>query len=133
MRVTRHLLTLFIALTLLAGSLPTALSQGQLAVEKNVKLSRGKTKTLRGKTDSYTSYVYKVRAEKDRTLEARLTSDNNTATFSIVPPGTQTLENGAGVKEWTGVLPETGVYSIIVAVPGSASVEVPYTLQLTIQ
>lgn len=133
MRVNRRLLTSFIVLALLAGSLPAALAQGQFAVEKKVRLSRGKTKTLRGKTDSSTSYVYKIQADKDRRLEARLTSEAATATFSIVPPGTQILENGAGVKEWTGVLPETGIYSIIVAVQASAGAEVPYTLELTLQ
>ena len=133
MQAIRHLFTSFILLALLVGILPPAFAQGHTAVEKRVRLSSGKTKSLRGKADSSTSYVYKLRAEKDRRLEARVSSEGGTATFSIVPPGTQTMENAAGVKEWAGVLPETGEYSIVVTMNTSGDAEIPYTLELTIR
>lgn len=133
MRTTRNLLISFALFGLLAGSAPPSLAQGQIAIERRIKVSRGKTKTLRGKADSSTSYVYKIRAEKDRTLEARVSSEGGVATFSIVPPGTQILENAAGVKEWSGALPESGEYSIVVAMNATVAAKTPYTLELTIR
>jgi hypothetical protein len=111
--------------------MPQALAQGRIAIEKRISLSRNKTKTVRGKTDSSTSYIYRMRAQKDQKLEVRVTSEGGVATFSIIPPGTQILENAAGVKEWAGTLIETGDYSIIVAVSSSGVEKIPYTLEVT--
>jgi hypothetical protein len=133
MRVAKHILASLVLLTLLAGSAPLFFAQDLVAIERRVRLSRGKTKTFRNKGDSSTSYVYKLRAEKDRRLEARLSSEGGSATLSIVPPGTQTLENAAGVKEWSGVLPETGEYSVVVAMSTTGNAKLPYTLELTIR
>ena len=131
MKTTKYLTIAFILLALITAGMPHASAQGGIAIEKRIRLSRGKTKTVRGKTDSSTSYIYKMRAQKDQTLEARLTSDGGAATFSIIPPGTQILENAAGVKEWAGTLTETGEYSIIVAVSSSGVDKIPYTLEVT--
>src|SRR3712207_2228435 len=109
----------FFLIALSTGDMPRVLAQGNLAIEKRMSLSRGKTRTVRGKIDSSTSYVYKTRARKDQRLEARVNSEGGAVTFSIIPPGTQTLENAAGVKEWSGVLPADGEYLIIVAVNSS--------------
>jgi hypothetical protein len=132
MNTTRYLTISFIMLALITAGMPTALSQGRIAVEKRIHISRNKTKTVRGKTDSSTSYIYKMRAQKDQKLEARITSEGEVATFSIIPPGTQILENAAGVKEWAGTLTETGDYSIIVAISSSGVDKIPYTLAITI-
>jgi hypothetical protein len=133
MKVVKHLTITFILLALITGNTSPASAQGQSAVEKRIHLSRGKTKTVRGRTDSSTSYVYKMRAQKEQKLEARITSEGGVATLSIVPPGAQILENAAGVKEWAGQLPETGEYSIIVAVNASGENKIPYTLEITIR
>ncbi|HEY0323313.1 MAG TPA: hypothetical protein VGC66_20315 [Pyrinomonadaceae bacterium] len=133
MTINKYLTISLILLALSIGSTPLASAQGQVGVEKRISLSRGKTKTIRGKTDSSTSYIYKMRAQKDQKLVARVTSDGGVATFSIVPPGTQILENAAGVKEWSGMLPETGDYLIIVAVSSSGVDKISYTLELTIR
>ena len=133
MNIARHLIVSFILLAFVTGSTPLALSQGQIAIQKRIHLSRGRTKTVRGKTDSSTSYIYTMRAQKDQKLEVRLTSEGGVATFSIIPPGTQTLENAAGVKDWSGTLPENGEYSIIVAVSSSGADRIPYTLEATIR
>lgn len=133
MQAIRHLFTAFVLIALLVGTLSPSFAQGRIAVEKRVRLSSGKTKTIRGKANASTSYVYKLRADKDRRLEARISSEGGTATFSIVPPGTQIMENAAGIKEWAGVLPETGEYVVVVTMNTSGDTEVPYTLELTIR
>jgi predicted secreted protein len=133
MRTTLRLLISLAMLSLPIANTPPALAQGQIAVEKKISLSRGKTRTLRGRADSFTSYVYKFRAEKGRSLQARVTSEGGTATFSIVPPGTQILANAAAVKEWQGTLPEQGVYSVVVAMNTTGDAMTPYTLELTLQ
>ena len=133
MNTIRYLTISFILLALITAGMPTASSQGRIAVEKRIHISRNKTKTVRGKTDSSTSYIYKMRAPKDQKLEVRITSEGEVATFSTIPPGTQILENAAGVKEWAGTLTETGDYSIIVAIGSSAVDEIPYTLAVTMR
>ena len=133
MRATVRLLISLVLLSVPVINTPLSLAQGQIAVQKKISLSRGKTKTLRGRADSFTSYVYKFRAEKGRSLQARVSSEGGTATFSIVPPGTQILGNAAGVKEWSGTLTESGVYSVIVAMNSTADTRTPYTLELTLQ
>jgi hypothetical protein len=133
MNLTKHLTISFALLALTITSVPAALAQGRLAVEKRIHLSRGKTKTVRGKTDSSTSYIYKMRAQKDQQLEARITSEGGAATFSIIPPAGQNLGNAAGVKEWSGRLPEAGEYLIVVAVTSGGADETPYTLEVTIR
>ena len=134
MNSNRYLTVSFILLALLTGGAPLAAqAQTRIAVEKRIQLSRGRTRTIRGKADSTTSYVYKLRARKDQTLEARVTSEGGAASFSIVPPGTQILDNAAGVSQWSGALPEDGEYFIIVTISTSGEAEIPYTLELTMK
>lgn len=131
MNTTRYLTVLFLLLALFIASPPVALAQGNIAIEKRIHVSRGKTRTIRGRTDSTTSYVYKLRARKDQALEVRLTSEGEVATFSIVPPAPPALENAAGVKQWSGTLTEDGDYSIIVAISSKGLDKVAYTLEVT--
>ena len=133
MRALKHLFTTLVLIAFLAGSIPLSLAQGRIAVERRVRLSRGKSKTIREKAASSTSYAYRIRAEKDQRLEARITSEGGTATFSVVPPGTQILENSMGVKEWSGALPESGEYTIVVVTNTQGEGKFPYTLELTIR
>lgn len=134
MKAMKRLIVSLVLLALITGSAPYALAQqGRLAVEKRISLTRGRTRKIQGKTDSSTSYVYKLRAQKDQQLQARITAEGDVATFSIVPPGTEILENAAGVKEWSGTLPQTGEYSIIVSITSNSELKTPYTLELSIK
>ncbi len=134
MKSVKRLIVSLILSALIAGHLPLVLAQqGRLAVEKRISLSRGRTRKIQGKTFSSTSYVYKLRAQKEQQLTARITAEGDVATFSIVPPGTESLENAAGVKEWSGTLPQTGEYSIVVSITSNSELKVPYTLELTIK
>jgi P pilus assembly chaperone PapD len=133
MQTAKNLLISSIVLALLLGGATLVSAQKSIAKEKRISLSQGKSKTIRGKTDSQTSYVYKFRAQKDQNLEAKLTSEGSAATFSIVPPVVQTLENAAAVTQWSGALPEAGEYSIVVVMNSKAATKMPYTLELTIK
>lgn len=134
MKATKRLIVSLILPALIAVSVPPGLAmQASRAVEKRISLSSGRTRKIQGRTDSSTSYVYKLRAKKDQHLDARVTAEGGVATFSVVPPGTEILENAAGVKEWSGTLPQTGEYSIIVSITSNSELKSPYTLELTIK
>ena len=131
MKAMKHLVISFMLLALLNVCAPQALAQGRIAKEKRIGLSRGRTKTVRGKADPSTSYIYKIRAQQDQRLEARLMSEGSVATFSLIPPGPRILENAAGVTQWSGTLPQAGEYSIVVVVNSTGEAKIPYTLELT--
>jgi hypothetical protein len=131
--VSKHLIVLSVFLSLLVTSAPFASAQRETAKERRVRFSRGQSKaTLQGKAKNGVSYIYKVTAQKDQKLEVRLTSDGS-LTFSIVPPGTHTLDNAAGVSQWSGSLPESGDYSIVVATNKKEAAKIPYTLEVEIK
>lgn len=133
MHTVNRILVSTIMLVLVVGLAPLAVAQTTIAREKRVKISRGQSKKIIGKTDATTNYVYKIRAQKDQTLEARITSEGGAATFSVVPPGTQVLENAAAVSQWSGALPETGEYSIVVVMNTKSATKTPYTLELALK
>lgn len=115
---------------------PAKHDQTDIAIEKRLRLKKGKA-TVRGKSDYGTSYVYKLKAKKDQRLEVRVTSTDSTninaVTFSVIPPGSKTLEGAAGVSSWTGVLPDAGEYSIVVVINTKGALKVPYTLEVMLQ
>lgn len=135
--VSSIVLMLLVGIALIAlaqtASAQATPSQTTIAREKRVKLSRGQSKKIVGKTDATTNYVYKIRAQRDQSLEARITSEGGAATFSIIPPGTQILENAAAVSQWSGTLPETGEYSIVVVMNTKGATKMPYTLELALK
>jgi hypothetical protein len=71
--------------------------------------------------------VYSLRAREGQTMSVHLATGDRTS-FTVYAP-TDTVADADGVKDWSGQLPETGRYQIIVATDATAS----YTLEVTIR
>ena len=102
-------------------------------VKKQVKFARGRNKaTLRGSAKYGMSYVFNLGAKAGQTMEVRLNGRNSELSFSVIAPDDETMEGGFGVSEWSGELPQSGNYSIVVVMNDENAASVPFTLEVKI-
>jgi hypothetical protein len=136
-RQAKYIIIPLILLAHLPGSMPQIGAQNMkhTVVERRVKFAPGKTKAiLRGKANYAMSYVYLVGARKDQTMEVHLNSKGSLAKFSITAPkATESIEGAFLVSDWTGKLPESGDYTIVVVMNEEKAANVAYTLEVAIK
>jgi hypothetical protein len=97
-------------------------------INKRVRFARGRTTSvIKDTVRLCTSHVYSLRAREGQTMSVHLATGDKTS-FTVYTP-TDTVVDADGVKDWSGQLPETGQYQIIVATDATA----PYTLEVTIR
>ena len=104
-------------------------------VTKEVKFARGKNQaTLRGSAKYGMSYAFELRAKEGQTMDLSLVGKNSQLAFSLeAPPDDDTMENGFLVTKWSGKLPKSGRYSIVVVMNDEHSTSVPFTLEIKIR
>lgn len=123
----------FLAFLLLTGG-PTAWAQ------KRIKFPTGRTTVmLKGKTTGGPSesggmnpVIYVLRARKGQQLTLRLTSAKKNAVFSVYLPGMDLLEGAQNRTDWSGMLPKSGDYEIIVF-PQDEITNTTFTLDVAIR
>jgi hypothetical protein len=76
--------------------------------------------------------AYVLRARKGQTMILHLTSAKKNAVFGLYAPGMELVEGAQSVADWTGELPKTGDYEIIVF-PEDEQTNTTFTLELTIR
>jgi hypothetical protein len=76
--------------------------------------------------------AYHVRARKGQQMTLHLTSAKHNAVFGVYAPGMDLIEGAQSVKDWTGTLPKTGDYEIIVF-PEDETTNTTFTLELTVR
>jgi hypothetical protein len=127
-----------IALFLLSFFLFTATNVWAKTIR--VKFPQGRTTViLKGKTTGGPSesggmdpITYKLRARRGQQMSLRLISARKNAVFGVYLPGMDLLENAQGVKDWSGTLPKSGDYEIIVY-PDDEMTDTTFTLEVTIR
>jgi hypothetical protein len=105
-----------------------------------VKFPKGRTtvilknKTTGGPSESggMDPIAYHVRARKGQQMTLHLTSAKHNAVFGVYAPGMDLIEGAQTVKDWTGTLPKTGDYEIIVF-PEDETTNTTFTLELTVR
>jgi hypothetical protein len=105
-----------------------------------VKFPPGRTTVvLRGKTTGGPSesggmdpIAYQLRARKGQQMIVHLTSAKKNAIFGIYAPGMELVEGAQNTTDWTGTLPKTGDYEIIVF-PEDEMTDTAFTLEITIR
>ena len=105
-----------------------------------VRFPKGKTSVvLKGRTTGGPSesggmdpISYTFRARKGQTLTLNLTSEKKNAVFGVYAPGMDLVEGAQSVDGWTGTLPKTGQYEIIVF-PQDEAIDTNFTLKITIE
>jgi len=108
--------------------------------QKRVKFPPGRTTViLKGKTTGGPSesggmnpVSYKLRAKKGQTMTLHLTSAKKNALFGLYAPGMDLVEGAQSVADWSGQLPKTGDYEIIVF-PEDEKTDTTFTLEVSIR
>src|SRR5216684_2744679 len=75
---------------------------------------------------------YILRARKGQQMTLHLTSAKKNALFGVYAPGMDLVEGAQSVKDWSGELPKTGDYEIIVF-PEDEATDTTLTLEITIR
>ena len=127
----------FIAAAVVALLLLTTTASAKII---RVKFPKGRTtvilknKTTGGPSESggMDPIAYHVRARKGQQMTLHLTSAKRNAVFGVYAPGMDLIEGAQNVKDWTGTLPKTGDYEIIVF-PEDEATNTTFTLELTIR
>jgi len=97
-------------------------------IRKQIRFARGRTTAVIKDTIRLcTSHEYSLRAREGQTMSVHLATGDRTS-FTVYTP-TDAVGDADGVKDWSGQLPETGQYQIIVATDATAA----YTLEVTIR
>lgn len=111
-----------------------AQNMSNTVVEKRVKFAGGENKAvLTGSAKYAMSYVYKLNAKSGQTMKINLTGKNSELSFSLIGPDEETMDDGFGVTEWSGELPKSGDYSIVVVMNDeNAGAAVPFKLKVEI-
>lgn len=105
-----------------------------------VKFSPGRTSiVLRGKTTGGPSegggmdpIAFRLRARKGQKMILKLDSAKKNAVLGIYLPGMDLLEGAQNVKSWSGALPKSGDYEIMVF-PEDEMTDTSFTLEITIR
>ena len=126
-----------IIVALLALLLFTA--QSTLA-QKRVKFPPGRTTVvLKGKTTGGPSesggmnpVTYVLRARRGQQMFLHLTSAKKNAVLGVYAPGMELLEGAQNESDWTGTLPKSGDYEIMVF-PEDEMTDTTFTLEITIR
>jgi len=108
--------------------------------QKRVKFPPGRTTVvLKGRTTGGPSesggmnpVTYVLRARKGQTMTLHLTSAKKNAVFGVYAPGTELIEGAQSIADWSGELPKTGNYEIIVF-PEDEKTNTTFTLEITIR
>ena len=110
------------------------------AKSTRVKFPPGRTTVvLKGRTTGGPSesggmdpVSYILRARKGQQMTLHLTSAKKNALFGVYAPGMDLVEGAQSVKDWSGELPKTGDYEIIVF-PEDEATDTTFTLEITIR
>jgi hypothetical protein len=110
------------------------------AKSTRVKFPPGRTTVvLKGRTTGGPSesggmdpVSYILRARKGQQMILHLTSAKKNALFGVYAPGMDLVEGAQSVKDWSGELPKTGDYEIIVF-PEDEATDTTFTLEITIR
>jgi Ni/Co efflux regulator RcnB len=98
------------------------------AITRKVSFARGRTTAvIKDTVRLCTSHEWVLRARGGQTMSVHLAAGKRTS-FTVQSPS-GTIEDADGVKDWSGELPETGDYLIIVGTDATAA----YTLEVTIR
>jgi hypothetical protein len=119
-------LIVFTFVLLFAAVQVTAAQEG---MTKRVRFPKGRNSVvLRGAAVRGTQDRYILRAGSGQTMTLRITSTEDNAVFDVMAPGGQSL--ASEVTDWTGELPATGDYTIVV---GGTRGNATYRLAVTIR
>ena len=101
---------------------------------KEIKFAKGKHEaTVQGSARYARSYVYTLGAKEGQTMSVSVSAKNRELTFSVISPDDETIEGAFGVTKWSGALPMSGKYRIVLVMNDDNGGSVPFTLKARIK
>lgn len=108
------------------------LAQKGTSIVTRIKFARGRTTAVeRGSVHRGMSHDYLLKAGAGQTLTVHLAARGG-VNFDIRTPG-HVDSLAQGVKDWSGVLPQSGDYRINVLPDTTTERSIPYTLEVTVR
>jgi hypothetical protein len=120
-------LLLLLATTVWAKSIRVKFPPGRTTV-----VLKGKTTGGPSESGGMDPITYVLRARKGQTMTLHLTSAKKNAVLGIYAPGMELIEGTPNMKDWSGELPKTGNYEIMVF-PEDEATDTTFTLEITIR
>ena len=128
-RLTVALLSLifFISIAVSAKTIRVKFPPGRTTV-----ILKGKTTGGPSESGGMDPITYRLRASKGQQMTLHLTSAKKNAVFGVYAPGMELLEVGENATDWSGTLPKSGNYEIMVF-PSDETTDTTFTLEVTIR
>ena len=123
---------IIIAILLAATAVSAKIIRVRFPKGRTTVILKGKTTGGPSESGGMDPIAYHVRARKGQTMTLHLTSAKGNAIFGVYAPGMDLMDVGANAKDWTGSLPKTGDYEIMVF-PEDETTNTTFTLELTIR
>lgn len=125
--VALMLLVFFISIAVFAKTIRVKFPPGRTTV-----ILKGRTTGGPSESGGMDPITYRLRASKGQEMTLHLTSAKKNAIFGVYAPGMEILEVGENATDWSGTLPKTGDYEIMVY-PSDESTDTTFTLEVTIR
>ena len=130
--IRRALASVAVSVALAAAGVLTAQVQHGYTIDKRISFKKGQISTsVKGAiSNPQEGHAYIVRARKGQTLTARLSSGKKDAGFFVLTPEGMMIEEEMFVCDWSGEIPASGDYRIIVSTQSKGAAR--YVLQIQI-
>src|SRR6185436_17393706 len=119
-------------LLLLAATASAKIIQVKFPKGRTTVILKGKTTGGPSESGGMDPIAYHFGARKGQTMTLHLTSAKGNAVFGVYAPGMDLIVVGPNAKDWSGTLPKTGDYEIMVF-PEDEATDTTFTLELTIR
>jgi hypothetical protein len=132
--ILRGIAVFAFVLAVAAASQVSAQNMSGTVVTKEVKFTKGThSATVKGSAKYAMSYVYTLGAKAGQTIDVNVKAKSRELTFSVIGPDEETLADAFGVTEFSGTLPKSGKYSIVVVMNDQNASPMPFAMTATIK
>ncbi|MFN2512919.1 MAG: hypothetical protein ABR568_16040 [Pyrinomonadaceae bacterium] len=130
--IKKSVLVILILLLLTASDVWAKTIRVKFAAGRTTVVMKGKTTGGPSESGGMDPITYLLRARKGQRMILHLVSAKKNAVFGIYRPGMNLLAGAQSVKDWSGTLPESGDYQIMVF-PDDEMTNTSFTLEITIR
>ena len=119
-------------LLLIANTAPAKTIRVKFPPGRTTVLLKGKTTGWPIEGGGMDPITYRLRAQKGQRMTLHLVSTRRNAVLGVYLPGMDLLEGAQNVKDWSGALPKSGDYEIMVF-PDDEMTDTAFTLEVAIR
>ena len=128
----KKLYALILATLLIVGTVWAKSTRVKFPPGRTTVVLNGRTTGGPSESGGMDPVGYILRANKGQTMTLHLTSAKKNALFGLYAPGMDLVEGAQSVSDWSGELPKTGDYEIIVF-PEDEKTNTTFTLEITVR